>query len=81
MKRAPERRFQLAGHTDADGSDDYNQNLSERRAKRVIEWLVSNGIDADRLDAVGYGETRPVAPNDTESGKALNRRAQLSFAR
>ncbi len=81
MKRAPERRFQLAGHTDSDGGDDYNQNLSERRAKRVIEWLVDNGIDSGRLDAVGFGETRPVAPNDTESGKALNRRAQLSFAR
>ena len=80
MKRAPDRRFRIAGHTDSDGGDDYNQNLSERRAKTVIGWLVDNGIAADRLDGVGFGETQPAAPNDTESGKALNRRVQLSFA-
>ena len=80
MKRAPERRFQIAGHTDSDGSDALNQDLSERRARTVIRWLVDNGIDASRIDGIGYGETRPAAPNDTESGKALNRRVQLSFA-
>ncbi len=80
MKRAPERRFQIAGHTDSDGADVSNQALSERRAKTVIGWLVRNGIPAGRLDASGFGETQPAAPNDTESGKALNRRVQLSFA-
>ncbi|HNP62666.1 MAG TPA: carboxypeptidase regulatory-like domain-containing protein [Woeseiaceae bacterium] len=80
MKRAPERRFQIAGHTDSDGSDSLNQDLSERRAGTVIRWLVDNGIDANRIDGIGYGEARPAAPNDTESGKALNRRVQLSFA-
>ncbi|MDJ0750610.1 MAG: carboxypeptidase regulatory-like domain-containing protein [Woeseiaceae bacterium] len=80
MKRAPDRRFRIAGHTDTDGADDYNQDLSERRATTVIEWLVDNGIDAARLDGVGFGEARPAAPNDTESGKALNRRVQLSYA-
>ncbi|MBT8099837.1 MAG: carboxypeptidase regulatory-like domain-containing protein, partial [Gammaproteobacteria bacterium] len=80
MKRAPDRRFRIAGHTDSDGGDDYNQDLSERRAGTVIQWLVDNGIDASRLDGAGFGETRPAAPNDTESGKALNRRVQLSFA-
>lgn len=80
MKRAPDRRFQIAGHTDSDGGDDFNQDLSERRANTVIGWLVDNGIDAGRLDGIGHGETRPAAPNDTESGKALNRRVQLSFA-
>ena len=80
MKRAPDRRFRIAGHTDSDGGDDYNQDLSERRAQTVIRWLVDNGIDEARLDGVGFGETRPAAPNDTESGKALNRRVQLSFA-
>ncbi len=80
LKRAPDRRFRIAGHTDSDGADGYNQDLSERRARTVIEWLVDNGIDARRLDGVGFGEARPAAPNDTESGKALNRRVQLSYA-
>lgn len=80
MKRAPDRRFQIAGHTDSDGGDAPNQDLSERRARTVIRWLVDNGIEAGRIDGIGYGETRPAAPNDTESGKALNRRVQLSFA-
>ena len=80
MKRAPEQRFQIAGHTDSDGSDAMNQDLSERRAGTVIDWLVDNGIDAGRIEGIGYGEARPAAPNDTETGKALNRRVQLSFA-
>lgn len=80
MKRAPERRFQIAGHTDSDGSDTMNQDLSERRARTVIGWLVDNGIEAGRIDGIGFGEARPAVPNDTETGKALNRRVQLSFA-
>lgn len=80
MQRAPTRRFQIAGHTDADGGEVYNQDLSERRAQTVINWLVANGIARQRLDAAGFGETRPAAPNDTESGKALNRRVQLRYA-
>jgi outer membrane protein OmpA-like peptidoglycan-associated protein len=80
MKRAPERRFEIAGHTDSDGADSSNQNLSERRAKTVIRWLVENGIEANRIDATGFGETQPAAPNDSASGKALNRRVQLSFS-
>ena len=80
MKRAPERRFEIAGHTDSDGADSSNQNLSERRARTVIFWLVENGIESSRIDATGHGETQPAAPNDTASGKALNRRVQLSFS-
>ncbi len=79
MKRAPDTRFRIAGHTDSDGSDASNQDLSERRARTVIGWLVDNGIDAGRIQGTGFGETRPAAPNDTESGKALNRRVQLSI--
>jgi len=79
MKRAPDRRFQIAGHTDSDGSESLNQDLSERRAKSVIDWLVNNGIERARLEAAGFGEARPAAPNDTESGKALNRRVQLRY--
>ncbi len=80
MKRAPQRHFQIAGHTDSDGAEDSNQDLSERRAATVIAWLADNGIEAGRLDAAGYGEMKPAAPNDTLSGKALNRRVQLSFS-
>jgi len=79
MKRAPERRFTIVGHTDSDGSDASNQDLSERRARTVINWLIEHGIEARRLTARGFGESRPTAPNDTESGKALNRRVELGF--
>ena len=79
IRRAPDNRFQIAGHTDSDGDDAYNQNLSERRAGTVIQWLIDNGADGNRLSGVGYGESQPAAPNDTESGKALNRRVQLSI--
>ncbi len=79
MKRAPERRFTIVGHTDSDGSDASNQDLSERRARTVINWLIEHGIEARRLTARGFGESRPTAPNETESGKALNRRVELGF--
>jgi outer membrane protein OmpA-like peptidoglycan-associated protein len=69
--------FEIAGHTDSDGSASYNQDLSERRAATVIAWLVEQGVSAGRLQARGYGLTRPVAPNDTAGGKALNRRVEL----
>jgi outer membrane protein OmpA-like peptidoglycan-associated protein len=80
MKRAPDRSFTIAGHTDSDGSDASNQDLSERRARTVIRWLIDHGIEARRLQGVGFGESQPTAPNETEAGKALNRRVQLSFA-
>ncbi len=80
IQRAPEKTFQIAGHTDSDGSEASNQDLSERRAGTVIRWLVERGIDAGRLQKIGFGESRPAAPNDTASGKALNRRVELSYA-
>ena len=65
----------IEGHTDSDGPDAYNQTLSERRAQAIMNRLVNNhGIPASRLSAVGFGESRPVAPNDTRDNKALNRR-------
>lgn len=79
MKRAPEQRYVIAGHTDSDGTDASNQDLSERRSKTVIDWLVTRGIDSGRLSSAGYGESRPAAPNETESGKALNRRVELTL--
>ncbi len=80
IKRAPAKTFRIAGHTDSDGMDASNQDLSERRAGTVIDWLVQRGIESYRLQLAGYGESRPAAPNDTPSGKALNRRVELGYA-
>jgi outer membrane protein OmpA-like peptidoglycan-associated protein len=65
------------GHTDSTGSDAYNQGLSERRAKAVRDYLVEGGIDATRIETVGYGESQPVADNSTRDGRAQNRRTEL----
>ena len=66
------------GHTEAVGNDGYNQKLSEARAQAVMAWLTSNGTSANRLAARGYGKSRPVATNDTDEGRALNRRVELA---
>jgi outer membrane protein OmpA-like peptidoglycan-associated protein len=68
---------EVAGHTDSVGTEEYNQKLSERRAIAVKDYLESKGITATRLSAVGYGEAQPVASNDTDAGRALNRRVEL----
>jgi OOP family OmpA-OmpF porin len=68
---------EVAGHTDSKGSEDYNQGLSERRAAAVQDYLTSKGVKASRLSARGYGESRPVASNDTNEGRAENRRVEL----
>jgi outer membrane protein OmpA-like peptidoglycan-associated protein len=70
-------RVEVAGHTDSVGSDAYNQKLSEGRAKSVVDYFVSQGVSADRLKAVGYGKTKPVASNATDAGRAENRRVEL----
>jgi OOP family OmpA-OmpF porin len=69
---------EVSGHTDATGPDDYNQSLSERRANSVVQYLVGKGISADRLTAVGHGESQPVADNATRDGRAQNRRVELN---
>jgi OOP family OmpA-OmpF porin len=78
IKANPEARVRLEGHTDAKGSDTYNQALSERRAQSVLAYLVAAGIDARRLEAIGYGEQRPIATNDTDEGRLQNRRLEIS---
>lgn len=65
------------GHTDSIGSEQYNQGLSERRAKAVFDYLVGNGIDSGRLNARGYGESSPIADNATREGRQRNRRVEL----
>ncbi|MGE4441778.1 MAG: OmpA family protein [Desulfomicrobium sp.] len=71
---------EIAGHTDSKGADDYNQKLSERRAKAVRDYLVTNfGLDGSLFSAVGYGESKPVASNDTEEGRAENRRMEAEL--
>lgn len=71
--------IEVAGHTDSTGSDQYNQQLSERRAASVANYLVGQGITQQRLMTVGAGESRPVASNDTEAGRAQNRRVEMTI--
>lgn len=70
---------EVAGHTDSVGTDSYNQQLSERRAASVGNYLMTKGVMRDRFILVGAGETRPVASNDTESGRAQNRRVEITL--
>ncbi len=80
LKRFDQVDVTIEGHTDSVGSEEYNQQLSERRARAVADMLVnSHGIAASRLNAVGYGESRPVASNDTAEGRAQNRRVMATL--
>jgi len=72
--RCPTTNVEIAGHTDADGEDAFNQALSEKRAQAVTDYLVKAGLPASRFTATGYGSSQPVATNDTDEGKARNRR-------
>ncbi|MBV7561817.1 OmpA family protein [Pseudomonas sp. sia0905] len=77
MKQYPQTTTVVEGHTDSVGTDAYNQKLSERRANAVREVLVNQyGVGGTRVNAVGYGESRPVADNATEEGRAINRRVE-----
>lgn len=69
--------IRIEGHTDSDGSEGYNLELSKRRARAVISHLIDLGVPANRLDAKGYGEVKPVASNDNSNGKSLNRRIEF----
>ena len=69
----------IEGHTDADGSDDLNQNLSEARAKSVDRYLIQKGLKPSRMTTVGYGETQPIADNGSEQGKTQNRRVEIAI--
>lgn len=77
LKQNPQVKVEIAGHTDNQGSPAYNKVLSQNRAKTVVNYLISNGIDSNRLVARGYGDTKPVADNQTEEGRQRNRRTEL----
>jgi outer membrane protein OmpA-like peptidoglycan-associated protein len=77
LATVPNQRVLVEGHTDSDGTSEYNLKLSALRAQSVRSALVGGGVSPDRVEAQGYGETRPVAPNTTAAGKAQNRRVEL----
>ncbi len=77
LKTNPEVTIEISGHTDNIGSGEYNQLLSENRAKSVVDYLISDGIRYERLNYIGYGFNNPVDQNDTEEGRANNRRTEL----
>ena len=77
MLAYPSLHLQVEGHTDSVGTDDYNQQLSEKRAGAVRDYLVQQSISADAIEARGFGKTEPVASNDTPEGRQQNRRVEM----
>ena len=77
MKQAPDIKISVEGHTDSDGSNESNLKLSEARAQAVVDAIIKGGIDASRLSSAGFGEEKPIADNNTDEGKAKNRRVEL----
>lgn len=80
LAQYPKTYIDVYGHTDSDGSDAYNQTLSERRAQSVATYLVGRGVQSARIGTRGFGETQPIASNATEEGKAANRRVEIKIA-
>ena len=79
LEKYPNSSLLIVGHTDAQGSDDYNMNLSQRRANAAAQYLLTQGVDASRLRTLGLGETEPKAPNDSEYNMAQNRRVEVAI--
>ena len=79
LKDYPDSLVDVYGHTDSTGSDAYNQDLSERRARSVAKYLAMRGVSSARIRSQGFGEQYPVASNDTEEGRALNRRVEIKI--
>jgi OmpA-OmpF porin, OOP family len=75
----PSIEIEMSAHTDSRGSDEYNFKLSDNRARSVMEYIISKGIDQSRITSHGYGETKPVATNDTDEGRQLNRRVEFKI--
>jgi OmpA-OmpF porin, OOP family len=81
LQRNPSVEIKIEGHTDSRGSDEYNLNLSQGRSQAVVDYLVSQGIDRNRLGAQGYGESKPIDTNDTDEGRANNRRVEFTIVK
>jgi outer membrane protein OmpA-like peptidoglycan-associated protein len=77
LKEWGDVKVEIAGYTDSRSTNQHNMKLSQRRAEAVRDYLISKGVDADRLTAKGYGDSRPIADNDTEEGRLKNRRVEL----
>lgn len=77
LRNDPDAKIVISGHTDSIGSEAYNLKLSQERANEVRDYLIGYGIDASRLTALGFGKSRPIASNDTDSGRELNRRVEF----
>jgi outer membrane protein OmpA-like peptidoglycan-associated protein len=80
MVEYPQTLIRVEGHTDGTGSEAYNDDLSERRARNVRNLLVQRGVDITRVEVIGYGESMPVANNQTEAGRQMNRRVEIKVA-
>jgi outer membrane protein OmpA-like peptidoglycan-associated protein len=79
LKQYNQTYVDVYGHTDSTGSDSYNLSLSQRRAGAVADYLTTRGVQSARLGTRGFGEAQPVASNDTEEGKAANRRVEIKL--
>src|SRR5215212_7436533 len=79
LNENPTIEIEMSAHTDSRGSDDYNFKLSDNRARSVMEYIISKGIPASRITSQGYGETKPVVPNDTDENRQLNRRVEFKI--
>jgi len=77
LNRNPDRKILIEGHTDNSGTSEYNLQLSQLRAQSVESYLLASGVSPDRIRAIGYGETRPEAPNDSATGRQQNRRVEI----
>ncbi|HNZ10512.1 MAG TPA: OmpA family protein [Smithellaceae bacterium] len=80
LNQYPQTLIRVEGHTDSVGSDDYNMKLSQRRANTVKLLLTQRGVASGRIETIGYGETMPVATNNTEVGRQMNRRVEIKIA-
>ncbi len=79
MKKNSKIKAEISGHTDSQGAEDKNQELSERRAQSVVDYLVEKGIDENRFEVIGYGEETPIANNSSAKGRQKNRRVEFKI--
>jgi outer membrane protein OmpA-like peptidoglycan-associated protein len=79
LGKYPDTDILVTGHTDSDGTEEYNQTLSEKRAKSVSDYTIAQGINSSRFSIIGLGENEPVASNETADGKHLNRRVEIAI--